>query len=112
MVDMRTAKFGIGQIARHRYFDFRGTIFDVDPKFSNTKDWCNCILEGVRPHKDFPFSCLLAESDETEYAANVSEQNLLVDDAASPARHPDMKNSFKPYDREAGTCESLGCRSH
>jgi heat shock protein HspQ len=112
MIDMRAAKFGIGQIVRHRYFDFRGVIFDVDPEFNNTEEWYNSIPESVRPRKDQPFYHLLAENDETEYTAYVSEQNLLVDDTASPVRHPDVKNFFKPYDRKAGAYTPLNVRNN
>ena len=30
-----TARFGIGEMVRHRLLDFRGVIFDVDPEFAN-----------------------------------------------------------------------------
>ena len=33
---IQKAKFEIGEIVKHRYFDFRGVIFDVDPEFNNT----------------------------------------------------------------------------
>ena len=33
----RTAKFGIGQVVKHRVYPFRGVIFDVDPTFANTE---------------------------------------------------------------------------
>ncbi|RUV11679.1 MAG: heat shock protein HspQ, partial [Mesorhizobium sp.] len=36
---MKTAKFAIGQVVRHRLFPFRGIIFDVDPQFANTDEW-------------------------------------------------------------------------
>ena len=45
-----TAKFGIGQVVRHRLFSFRGVIFDVDPVFNNTEEWWNAIPEEIRPH--------------------------------------------------------------
>jgi heat shock protein HspQ len=32
------AHFSIGDVVRHRVFDFRGVIFDVDPVFTNTED--------------------------------------------------------------------------
>ncbi|MGB1069838.1 MAG: heat shock protein HspQ, partial [Henriciella sp.] len=38
-IEMRHAKYQIGQIVRHRLFDFYGIIFDVDPVFSNTDEW-------------------------------------------------------------------------
>ena len=91
---MRTAKFQIGQIVRHRFFPFRGVIFDVDPEFSNTDDWWEAIPEEIRPTKDQPFYHLLAENEETEYVAYVSEQNLLADDSGEPLRHPQIGDMF------------------
>ena len=90
----RTAKFGIGQIVKHRVFPFRGVIFDVDPTFSNTEEWWLSIPEDVRPRKDQPFYHLLAENSETEYIAYVSEQNLLEDDSGEPVRHPQILEMF------------------
>lgn len=94
MTDMRTAKFSIGQVVRHRLFPFRGVIFDVDPIFNNTEEWYQAIPEDVRPRKDQPFYHLLAENEETEYIAYVSEQNLLEDLSGEPVRHPQLKEFF------------------
>ena len=52
---IRTAKFYIGEIVRHRVYPFRGVIFDVDPTFANTEEWWQSIPEEVRPKKDQPF---------------------------------------------------------
>jgi heat shock protein HspQ len=112
MSSAREAKFGIGQIVRHRLFDFRGVIFDVDPEFNNTEEWYNAIPENVRPHKDQPFYHLLAENDETEYTAYVSEQNLLVDNSSVPVRHPQVREFFAGYDSQSGTYKLIGGRSH
>ena len=98
----RTAKFGIGQIVQHRLFPFRGVIFDVDPTFSNTDEWWESIPEEVRPSKDQPFYHLLAENDDTEYVAYVSEQNLLEDDTREPVRHPEVMEYFESFDADAG----------
>ena len=84
----RSAKFGIGDVVRHRVFPFRGVIFDVDPEFANSEEWWNAIPAEVRPHKDQPFYHLLAENSETEYVAYVSEQNLLPDETGEPVGHP------------------------
>jgi heat shock protein HspQ len=94
----RDAKFRIGQVVKHRLFPFRGVIFDVDPVFANTEEWWQSIPEEIRPRKDQPFYHLLAENDETEYVAYVSEQNLLVDDTSSPVRHPQVKDYFNAFD--------------
>lgn len=92
---MRTAKFKIGQVVRHRVYPFRGVIFDVDPTFSNTEDWWNAIPEDVRPCRDQPFYHLLAENEETEYVAYVSEQNLVPDMTGEPIRHPQVDEIFE-----------------
>ena len=91
---MRTAKFAIGQVVRHRVYPFRGVIFDVDPQFSNTDEWYEAIPVEARPRKDQPFYHLLAENSETEYIAYVSEQNLLEDQSGDPVRHPQLREFF------------------
>ncbi|MHA6644548.1 heat shock protein HspQ [Mesorhizobium sp. A623] len=92
---MKTAKFSIGQVVRHRLFAFRGVVFDVDPEFANTQEWYDAIPADVRPRKDQPFYHLLAENSETEYVAYVSEQNLLEDDTGEPVRHPQIREMFE-----------------
>ncbi len=93
-MQLRTAKFGIGQVVRHRKYAFRGVIFDVDPSFSNTEQWWMSIPEESRPTRDQPFYHLFAENAETEYVAYVSEQNLLLDDNREPVRHPQIAEVF------------------
>jgi heat shock protein HspQ len=94
MNGVKTAKFAIGQVVRHRLFPFRGVVFDVDPQFSNTDEWYEAIPKEVRPRKDQPFYHLLAENSETEYIAYVSEQNLLEDESGEPVRHPQLRELF------------------
>lgn len=94
-MSVKHAEFRIGQIVKHRIFPFRGVIFDVDPVYANTEEWWNAIPENMRPRKDQPFYHLLAENDETEYVAYVSEQNLLVDDNDTPIRHPQLGEFFE-----------------
>lgn len=90
----RTAQFAIGDVVRHKVFPFRGVIFDVDPEFDNTEDWWNSIPAEVRPSKDQPFYHLLAENEETEYVAYVSEQNLIHDESDVPLRNPQVQQIF------------------
>jgi heat shock protein HspQ len=96
---LRTAKFNIGQVVKHRLFPFRGVIFDVDPEFANTEEWWHSIPEEIRPSKNQPYYHLLAENDETEYVAYVSEQNLLADESGEPCRHPQVKEYFEAFDQ-------------
>ena len=91
----KTSKFAIGEIVRHRYFPFRGVIFDVDPEFNNTEDWYQSIPAEIRPRKDQPYYHLLAENAETTYIAYVSEQNLLPDGEHGACRHPMVKEMFE-----------------
>jgi heat shock protein HspQ len=101
------AKFGVGQVVRHRFFPFRGVIFDVDPIFANTDEWYEAIPEEIRPAKDQPFYHLLAENDETEYVAYVSEQNLLPDESGEPVRHPQVRDLFESFDKGVYRARSM-----
>jgi heat shock protein HspQ len=108
----RSARFRIGQVVKHRIFPFRGVIFDVDATFSNTEEWWESIPEEVRPAKDQPYYHLLAENDETEYVAYVSEQNLLADESGEPVRHPQVPEFFETYDRQTGSYRLRGVIAH
>lgn len=88
------AKYKIGQIVRHRYYPFRGVVFDVDPQFDNTDEWYESIPQEIRPRKDQPFYHLLAENDRSSYVAYVSEQNLLPDASGGPVEHPAVTEIF------------------
>lgn len=92
--NVRKAKFSLGSVVRHRYYPFRGIIFDVDPVFNSTEEWWQSIPKEIRPRKDQPYYHLLAENDKTEYIAYVSEQNLLPDDTGAPLRHPQVSELF------------------
>jgi heat shock protein HspQ len=91
---IRNAKFAIGQVVRHRVYAFRGVVFDIDPIFSNSEEWWQAIPAEIRPVKDQPYYHLLAENEETEYVAYVSEQNLLADTSGEPLRHPQLSDYF------------------
>lgn len=91
------ARFAIGAVVRHRVFDFRGVIFDVDPVFNNSEEWYQAIPEEIRPHKDQPFYHLLAENAENSYVAYVSQQNLVPDESDEPVNHPAITGLFDHY---------------
>ena len=82
---------------RHRVYEFRGVIVDVDPEFSNTEEWWQSIPEEVRPSKEQPFYHLLAENESNAYEAYVSEQNLLVDESGEPVNHPQVAEVFGEF---------------
>ena len=88
------AKFSIGDVVRHRHFNFRGVIYDVDFEFNNSEEWYLSIPKDVRPKKNQPFYHLLAENNEITYEAYVSEQNLLMDNSDEPIKHPLIEEIF------------------
>ena len=90
--------FTIGDVVRHRHFEFRGVVFDVDPEFDNTEEWYDSIPPEIRPVKEQPFYHLLAENEETYYTAYVSQQNLLPDGDAGPVDHPELPDMFDGFD--------------
>jgi heat shock protein HspQ len=99
-MEIREAKFGLGDVVKHRLFPFRGVVIDVDPEFANSEEWYESIPEDIRPSKDQPFYHLLAENDDSFYGAYVSEQNLLSDAKNGPVGHPQLAESFEPFDGE------------
>lgn len=90
----KDALYSIGQVVRHKFFPFRGVIYDVDPVFANTDEWWEAIPAEIRPAKEQPFYHLLAENEETTYEAYVSQQNLLPDDSGEPVDHPTVPEIF------------------
>ena len=88
------ARFDIGDVVRHRHFEFRGVIFDVDPIFANSEEWYESIPEDIRPAKDQPFYHLLAENADSNYVAYVSQQNLISDESEEPVDHPAISGIF------------------
>ena len=92
------ARFGIGEVVRHRLLDFRGVIFDVDPVFANTEEWYEAIPQEIRPSKDQPFYHLLAENSDSSYVAYVSQQNLISDEEGEPIDHPAIDGLFDAFE--------------
>lgn len=92
-----SARFSVGDVVRHKMFDFRGVIFDLDPVFANSEEWYNSIPDDIRPRRDQPFYHLLAENDDNSYTAYVSQQNLLGDSDGGPVDHPTVPELFGDF---------------
>ena len=43
MKEIVETQYSIGQVVKHKYLDFRGVIYDVDPEFNNTEEWLSLI---------------------------------------------------------------------
>ena len=91
------ARFAIGDVVRHKLFDFRGVVFDIDPVFANSEEWYEAIPAEMRPRKDQPFYHLLAENDDSAYVAYVSQQNLAEDGESGPVDHPSVTQLFDDF---------------
>ena len=91
------ARFAIGDVLRHRHYDFRGVVFDIDPVFANSEEWYQSIPAEMRPRRDQPYYHLLAENEEESYVAYVSQQNLLDDNDGGPVDHPSLPEIFEDY---------------
>ena len=76
MQELVEAKFSIGNVVKHKFLNFRGVIFDLDPSFNNTEEWYNSIPKDFRPKKDQPFYHVFAENEEIFYIAYVSNFGL------------------------------------
>ena len=92
-----SARFGVGEVVRHKLFDFRGVVFDIDPVFANSDEWYEAIPAAVRPSRDQPFYHLLAENAVSSYVAYVSQQNLLPDAENGPVDHPQVPELFERF---------------
>ena len=92
-----SARFGVGEVVRHKQFDFRGVVFDIDPVFANSDEWYEAIPAAVRPSRDQPFYHLLAENADSSYVAYVSQQNLLPDAENGPVDHPQVPELFERF---------------
>jgi len=91
------ARFSIGDVVRHKYYDFRGVIFDIDPVFANSEEWYDSIPAEIRPYREQPYYHLLAENEESSYVAYVSQQNLTADGQSGPVEHPSIHDMFEDF---------------
>src|SRR3954463_11113370 len=96
-IDIPLARFALGDVVRHKIYDFRGVIFDVDPEFANSEEWYEAIPEALRPSRDQPFYHLLAENSESSYIAYVSQQNLVPDEDGEEIHHPAIDGLFDRF---------------
>jgi heat shock protein HspQ len=79
------AKFSVGQLIRHRLFDYRGVVVDVDPFFQGDDEWYERVAR-TRPPKNRPWYRVLVH--EAAHFTYVAERNLLADDSGKPVKHP------------------------
>lgn len=88
------AKFSVGQLIKHKLFDYRGVIADVDPTFQGSEEWYEQMTR-TRPPKDKPwYKVLVHDSVQETY---VAERNLTEDDNPAPVNHPMVPLYFQDF---------------
>lgn len=93
-LDTRFAKFSVGQVIRHRLFNYRGVIVDVDPDYRGTPDWYEQMAPS-RPPQDKPWYHVLMHGTDTR--TYVAERNIELDDSGDPIEHPDLDGYFSGF---------------
>ena len=85
------ARFRPGQLVRHKLFDYRGVVVDVDATFQGTEEWYQAMAR-TRPPKDKPWYHVLVH--DAEHMTYVTERNLQPDLTGEPIRHPALDRFF------------------
>ena len=88
------AKFFIGQVIRHKLFDYRGVIVDVDPGYQGSDDWYDNVALS-RPPKDEPWYHVLVH--ESIHRTYVAQRNLDGESNPEPIEHPEIEEMFSEF---------------
>ncbi len=88
------AKFYVGQIVKHRLFNYRGVIFEIDPEFMLSAEWYEQMAKS-RPPKDEPWYHVLV--DNGVHSTYVAQQNLLAELQPEAIKHPACEDMFSGF---------------
>jgi heat shock protein HspQ len=94
MQTISEAKWHIGQLVRHKMFDYRGVVYDVDPVFMLSDDWYEQVARS-RPPKDEPWYRVLVDGSNQE--TYVAQRNLEVDPLGEPIEHQQIPYYFSNF---------------
>lgn len=89
-----SANFRVGQLVRHKLFDYRGVVFDVDATFQGTEEWYETMAR-TRPPKVRPWYHVLV--DAATHTTYVAERNLEADESGDPIVHPLIDTMFEAF---------------
>jgi heat shock protein HspQ len=96
-MNIKQAKFNIGQIVRHSQSGYRGVIIDIDPEFVRQK-------MDVRPDQEFqhdkaePWYHILLE--EQNLQVYIAEQQLQRDSLGEPINHDYLDEYFSDFEQD------------
>lgn len=88
MTKVPSARFGLGQIVRHRDAAFRGVVIDVDPVFAGP------ATEAGGISLDQPFYQVLALGEEGGFIAYAAQDALEHDPELSKVSRVDQRRLF------------------
>jgi len=88
------AQFSIGDLVHHKLFDYRGVVFDVDPRLMLSEEWYEAVASS-RPPKDQPWYRVLVHN--AIHETYVAERNLERDTSGAPVRHPLIDTCFHDF---------------
>ena len=93
-MDRDRARFDVGALVRHRRFDYRGVVVDVDASFPGSEEWYEQVARS-QPPKDAPWYHVLP--DDASHTTYVAERNLELDPSGAPIRHPLLDEFFDDF---------------
>lgn len=89
------ARFLPGQLVRHRRFEYRGVVVEVDASFAGSDAWYEQVARS-RPPKDAPWYHVLPH--EAQHTTYVAERNLEPDPDPRPIQHPLVDEVFAGFE--------------
>ncbi|WP_339932344.1 heat shock protein HspQ [uncultured Brevundimonas sp.] len=89
MMSIQTAKFGLGQIVRHRDNAFRGVVVDVDATYAGPAD------EPSAAQANEPFYQVYAIGDDSGFVVYAAEAMLEADDELARLPPADQARIFR-----------------
>ena len=100
---MKQAEFSIGEVVKHKLFNYYGVIYDVDPVFMGSAEWYLKVAKTCPP-KDQPWYRVLV--DGYEHETYVAQRNL-IHCKYREIHHPMLDIYFDGHDRERYTSNIL-----
>jgi len=95
VTNISRTKFLVGEIICHKFFDYRGVIFDVDLKFQSSDEWHLPVARLRRLRNNPWYHVLIHETGKTTY---VAERNLEAGGDKGPIEHPLVARYFTGFD--------------
>ena len=87
-------EFKVGQLVKHRRYNYRGVVYGIDLKFEAGEDWYQ--NNKTQPDKDQAwYHVLVHESMATTYTA---QSSLVADESQKMIEHPLISKFFNGFE--------------